>query len=240
MNQENFRYKTDKKTLAVLGDTHGNWTAVVDFCHNYTNSCIIHAGDAGIGFNHPLKEGHLLRKINKKLHESNNELIVLRGNHDCPKRFVGKWIEEEILFAADYHIVQFNDKKIQLVGGAISIDRSERIVNRSWWEAEEIVFQPERVEKVDILVTHAPPRNSGLTKADCNSTVVHYHGIEASQGGDLLGELEHEQNLVQQISDLSECKEHYFGHLHIGHYYIDPANGRKYICLNIDEFREIK
>ena len=238
--EQNFRYKTDKSGLAVLGDTHGNWASLANFCDNYTNFCIVHVGDAGIGFNHPLKEGHLLRKVNRKLHETNNEVIVIRGNHDCPKRFIGKWIEEEILFADDYHILEFKEKKIQLVGGAISIDRSERVVNLSWWANEEVKFKPERIEKVDILITHAAPTNAGLQKADCNDMVRHYHGIEASQGGDLFGELESEQKIIQQISDLSECKEHYFGHMHHSHYYTDPSNGRKYVCLNIDEFREIK
>lgn len=240
MNQENFRYKTDKKFVAVLGDVHCNWSVISEFCKNYQDTLIIQAGDFGLGFHHPKKEYYALKKLNKTLHDSHNELIAIRGNHDNPKRFVGKWVEEEILLADDYHIVEFGDIKIQLVGGAISIDREERIAGQSWWSGEQIKFQPERIEKVDVLITHAPPKNSGLSKADCNDTVRHFHAIEASQGGDLLGELQHEQNLVQKISDLTECKSHYFGHLHVSSYYIDPANGRKYICLKIDEFREIK
>jgi len=55
--EENFRHKTDKDGLVVLGDTHGNWASLNNFCNNYTNFCIVHVGDAGIGFDHPLKEG---------------------------------------------------------------------------------------------------------------------------------------------------------------------------------------
>lgn len=111
--------------------------------------------------------------MNRKLRKANNEMIIIRGNHDCPKRFIGKWIEEKILFAEDYHILEFNDKKIQLVGGAISIDRSERVVNRSWWVNEEVKFIPERIEKVDILITHATPTSAGFQKANCNDMVRH-------------------------------------------------------------------
>ena len=238
--EQNFKYKTDKEGLVALGDLHGNWSSIAEFCKNYQNFCIIQVGDFGLGFYHPIKESHRLKKLNKVLHDSNNELISIRGNHDNPKYFHNKWLEEEVFLSNDYTILEHGGKKIQLIGGGISIDRSERIIGRSWWDKEEVNFQPERVEKVDILITHVAPSNFPLQKADTNSNVVHYHGIESSQGGDLLGELLTETKTVQKISDLSECNLHIFGHYHHSLFFVDEITHRKYICLNIDEFREIK
>jgi len=236
----NFEYKTDKSGLVVMGDTHGNWSSIVEFCQHYRDYCIIQVGDFGLGFYNKIKEYHRLKKLNKHLHDSHNELIAIRGNHDSPIYFHNKWVEEEILLSNDYTIVQFGDKRIQLIGGGISIDRSERIINRTWWIDEELKFDAERVEKVDILITHVSPTDLPLSKAEANTTVMHYHGVEASQGGDLLGELAHEQQMCQNLSDLTECKAHYFGHLHHAMIYINNEKNRKYVCLDINEIREIK
>jgi len=240
MNSNNFRYKTDKEGLVVMGDIHCDWTQISNFCKLVSDYCIVQLGDFGLGFIHPIKEYHQLKKLNKQLHESNNELIVIRGNHDNPSRFLGKWVTDEILLADDYHILNYKDKSIQLIGGGISIDRSERVIGRSWWPREEVKFNPERVENVDYLFTHCAPTNAGLDKADTNTMVAHFHQVEQLQGGDLLRDLKIEQGFMQQISDLSECKKHIFGHYHVNHIYNDPRNGREYICVPINGLREIK
>lgn len=236
---ENFKYKTDKEGLVALGDTHGDWSCISEFCKNYQNFCIIQVGDFGLGFYHPIKESHRLRKLNKVLHDSNNELIAIRGNHDSPKYFQNKWLEQ-IFLSDDYTIIEHGGKKIQLIGGGISIDRSDRIIGRSWWLKEEVSFQLERIEKVDWLITHVAPTQFPLEKAQTNSTVMHYHNIESRHGGDLLGELLTEKNTMQKISDLSECNQHIFGHYHQSLFFIDETTHRKYICLDINEFREVR
>lgn len=232
-------YKIEKEGLVVLGDVHGRWSCIVDFCKSYQDYCIIQLGDMGVGFDHPIKEVHKLRKLNKILHESNNELIIFRGNHDRPSPFLGKWVEEEILLAADYQKLSFKDKLIQVVGGGISIDRSDRVIHRSWWPDEEVKFIPEKVAKVDILLTHVPPTAIPIDKSETNPMVLHYHSLEAMQGGNLLEEINHERELIQSISDLSECSQHLCGHFHISQIFIDKEKKRKYTILAIDEFKEI-
>jgi len=234
--------------LVGLGDTHNlNILPIMQagLPDNISNLVIIAAGDCAEGFHHSLKERSVLRKLYTHLRNINSYLIVCRGNHSNPGFFhENHWANTEfndrIYFAPDYSTFIVNEKSIQLIGGGISIDRSERILGRSYWLDEEVKFEPNRVEKVDILISHVAPTNAGLRKAEANTNVMYYHGVEAMQGGDLLGDLANEQNIMQEISDLSECREHYFGHYHVSHFYIDPANGRKYIGLNINEFREIK
>jgi len=240
MNQENFRYKIKQDKLVAVGDLHGNWTPIVNFCESYQNFCLISVGDFGVGFLHKIKEFHALKHLDKWLKDSNNTLLVLRGNHDNPSYFNGKWRTDNILFLQDYHVLTFGDKQIQCIGGGISIDRSERILNRSWWLREEVDFRPDRVEKVDILITHVAPTRTSISKAGTNQNVSHYHGVESMQGGDLFGDLRAEQVTVQKLSDLSECKKHYFGHYHFSSFTIDFHKNREYIGLSIDEFREIR
>jgi predicted phosphodiesterase len=236
------------KTACVIGDTHTlnvvpifNQKIPEKFC----NGVFFHCGDCGEGFHHPKKERSLLKKLHEYLYNINSHLIICRGNHSDPAFFNDDhWANTEfndrIYFAPDYSTFQVNDKKFQLIGGSTSIDRCERLPNRSWWENEIVNFQPDRVERVDILITHSAPHNAGIEKADCNSTVRHYHAIETMEGNDLLGELANEQKIMQEISDLSGCSSHYFGHYHTSHFYTDPSHGRKYVGLNINEFKEIQ
>jgi calcineurin-like phosphoesterase family protein len=236
----NFNYTTDKNNLVMLGDHHGNFNCIAEFCKNYSNYCILQVGDGtAIGFNHPLKEASKFRKLNKILHESNNEIIFVRGNHERKSAYTNNWIEEEILLLDDYSIINFKDKKIQCVGGGISVDRSDRIIGRSWWENEEVVYSPEKIEKIDIFVSHISPTNFPLTKASTNDLCKHFHGVEAMFGGDLIGELNHESLLIQNLSDLSGAKVHVFGHLHQDHFYYDSINDKKYYLLGINSFKEI-
>jgi len=235
-------------SIILIGDTHS--LKLVNLFEkkipeDFQDCVFLHCGDAGEGFHHPIKERHLIRKLYEYMTKINSYLIICRGNHSNPiffhqNHWANREFGERVYFSPDYSIYDINDKRIQIIGGGISIDRSERIIGKSWWENEEVVFEPERIEKVDILMTHIGPTNCGLSKAETNSMVMHYHGVEAMQGGDLLGELIHEMELVQHMSDLSECQSHYFGHYHQSHYVFDSHNNRVYRCLDIDEFKQIK
>ena len=234
--------------IVALGDTH-----TLKMCpilqdglpKGFCNGVILHVGDEGAGFYHHLKDRHDLKKLYSYLKEINSYMIICHGNHSNPAFFhENHWANSEfgdrIYFAPDYSTFNINNKSIQVIGGGISIDRCERILNRSWWVNEEVNFQPERIEKVDILISHIPPTNAGLSKADCNDMVRHFHAIEAAQGRDLLRELEYEQRQVQELSDLSGCKSHYFGHMHTYYYNKDSKNNRLYRGLAINEFCEVK
>lgn len=230
--------KISKNRLVVLGDVHGDWNCIIDFCKNYNNVCIIQLGDFGLGFYHPTKENHRLKELSKHLHNAQNELIAIRGNHDNPTYFHNKLVGDSLFLLNDYSLLKFNNKMIQLVGGGISIDRQEREIGRSWWADESVSFCPERIEKVDILLTHVGPTNFPFSNPELSPLVNYYHRTEMMLGNNLLQELKDEIETMQKISDLSECKSHYFGHYHM-HNSID-VNGRNYYCLDVNEFKEIQ
>lgn len=239
MNPRNYRYTSKKKKLVVVGDVHGNWTSLINFCANYRDYCIIQVGDFGSGFLHPTKEHFKLKSLNGVLHQSNNELLVIRGNHDKHSNFNGKWKNTNILFCEDYHIINIENKKIQIVGGGISIDRLVRKDGRDWWFGEEVNYVEGRIEECDILISHVAPTVFPLTKAETNPVVETFHKAELERGLNLIGELNNEKDIMQKISDNTKCKKHIFGHYHRSMTYHDSETQRDYYCLDIDEFREI-
>jgi len=231
------RKKIEKPILVALGDVHGDWRCIVNFCEKYENTCIVQVGDFGVGFHHPLKEESKFRKLVDILKVSNNELIAIRGNHDNPSYFQDRKYGENVILASDYSVIEHKDRKIQLIGGGISIDRTNRIPTKDWWVGEEVVFKLDFVETVDILLTHVAPTDMKVKKADFNGTVQKFHGVESMIGGNLYEDLSREAELVQLLSDRSNCKYHVFGHYH--HPMVEITPNREYRCLTIDEFREI-
>ena len=234
-------------TPICVGDSHT--LDMVSTFKNYLPSdfekgIFLHCGDCGEGFSHPIKEKHLITKLYDYLKSIDSYLIICRGNHSNPVFFsddhwANKEFGDRVYFAPDYSIFNIEDKKVQIVGGAISIDRSERIIGKSWWTNEEVRFAPEQVEEVDILITHTAPTDSGIEKASANNMVTHYHSVDFREGGNLLNELEEEARIVQNISDLSGCRSHFFGHMHQNSFYFDKEKSRKYIGVGIDEFRAV-
>lgn len=237
MSSLNSKYITNKSGLVLLGDIHGDWEVIKSFCQKYKDFCILQVGDFGVGFKHQIKDHHRLEKLAKLLEDSGNELMVIRGNHDDPSYFNGLCFRNCLRLLRDYSLIGFQDTTIQVVGGGISVDRSSRIPGKSYWENEHIVYKPEAVEKVDVFVSHVAPSSFPIVKTDTNPMVNHFKSLEAMQGDDLVGDLEQERVFMQRLSDLSECKKHFFGHYHRSHIYDD--HGRYCRCLDINEFVEL-
>lgn len=234
-----------KDAIIGIGDTHT--LDIVPLLKrlpkDFSNWLFIHVGDAGEGFSHPLKEQRILSQVRNFLEKRNSNLIVCRGNHSNPDFFsndhwANKQYGDRVYFAPDYSVFEVNDKTIQVIGGGISIDRVERLYGKTYWESESVNFQPERVQHVDVLVTHVAPSSFALTKFDTNPMVNHFCSLEAMQGGDLASELKQEREQVQILSDLSKCRKHFFGHYHRSDIY--EEKGRLYRCLAINEFVELQ
>lgn len=144
--------------IYIIGDIHGNWSAVKDKISRYDlkNCVLIAAGDIGVGFKHPIKENSVFSKLNLFFSQRNIEFLAIRGNHDDPSYF-GKVKLSNFELLPDYTYRTFNNKLFLFVGGAISIDRLFRVLNRSWWPNEDFVLHPELVQKCDVLITHSAP-----------------------------------------------------------------------------------
>jgi predicted phosphodiesterase len=235
------------EVIIAIGDTHSlNLKPLFDrkIPKNVKNCIFFHVGDCGEGFDHVKKEDRFLRGVYQYLIDIDSYLIICRGNHSDPayfddEHFQNKKFGDRIYFAPDYTVIEFNGKTAQIIGGGISIDRSDRIAGQSWWSKEVVNYMPENVKKVDILFTHVPPEDVPFQKANANPTVAHYHSIEAMTGDDLFGELAEERKIVQKISDASECSQHFYGHFHTSHLFFQQEKNRKYIGLGIDEIKEV-
>lgn len=166
--------------MLIIGDTHGKINDFINLIKRYKieNEVLIQVGDFGIGFT----LNPSLYDFNYFLMESNNYLYVLRGNHDNPNFFINQEDSSylhysNIEFLKDYSVLNIQNKKILLIGGGISLDRSERRKNVSWWENEEIILDKNKLnelskEKFDILITHVPCPG---TYNDNNKNILNYY-----------------------------------------------------------------
>lgn len=124
-----------------VGDLHGNLKALaykIKQC-NIRDAVIICCGDVGLGFNKLEYYRQTFAKLKRTLSKYNDYLIFVRGNHDNPKYFDGNVVNDKRIKAVpDYTVVQIyrmDDKDLNYVcfnllciGGATSIDRTQRLV----------------------------------------------------------------------------------------------------------------
>lgn len=178
--------KLNTKAIYAIGDLHGEFNTLSFFIKTYDiqNSVIIVCGDIGMGFNKKDYYKQTFSTINKELKKRNTFILFIRGNHDDPNCFKTKDYDTKyIKLIPDYTVIQtfdIDDVKqekesfnILVVGGAISIDRTYRIVSdkksaleyarwhsctfeeaqermsrKSYWENEAPYFDYETLSKI--------------------------------------------------------------------------------------------
>jgi UDP-2,3-diacylglucosamine pyrophosphatase LpxH len=209
-----------ENSLLFVGDIHGDWSVLEDLClKRTTNSLFIQVGDVGLGFKSKTSEMWDLKKINDLCVSTNNRLILMRGNHDSKQRFLKLRNENNfshVLLARDYEVVSWKGKTIQFIGGAISIDRMGREIDKSYWADEEVDFKKDLCQKVDILVTHTCP--SFCYPQSLSSMVLDWARHEKDRfGTDLLKELTEERQKLNQIFEICQPSLHVYGHFHSSH-----------------------
>jgi len=230
-----------KKPLFFLGDIHGNLQVVQNLIKKYDlrDCIIIQVGDFGIGFERENKELNRLIFLNKTLKNRNIEFYVLRGNHDDPSYFTGKYQLSNLKLMPDYSVIINGDSNILLVGGAISVDRITRKEGSSWWAKEKFVLDSKKLEhlknfKIDIVATHNAPRfcypqtTSGIPQDYIN------------RDPKLLTDVENERNELSNFYEILK-KDHtisywYYGHFHYHHLMVE--NDTVFCLLDINEMKE--
>ena len=164
------------KNVIYIGDIHGCFSTMEYDLHDVKHikdSIIIVCGDIGLGFKSPNQDKNDIGHLNKKLMQNNNHIFLFRGNHDDPYMFNidSKWrIDTEKMYhnvhiIPDYSILKTNDGNILIIGGARSIDRTNRILNRSYWADEMVEDMPDNFINdlkslninIDIICTHTAP-----------------------------------------------------------------------------------
>jgi UDP-2,3-diacylglucosamine pyrophosphatase LpxH len=138
--------------LIFIGDVHGEFHELTHKLanHNIRNSTFIQVGDFGVGFMSKENEIHLLGKLNDRLKADRNVMYVIRGNHDDPAYFDGKLVYSNLIFLEDYSVLEIEEKTILLIGGAISVDRTSRTLNKTYWADEGFVLDQKKLRsKID-------------------------------------------------------------------------------------------
>lgn len=222
--------------IYFLGDHHGAWTQlteIIDF-NKLTDCYIISVGDLGMGFALKQKEYERHEKLNKFFAERNIHFYGIRGNHDNPDFFKGdpKFNLTNFKLIEDYSLFKYQDKTIQAIGGAISIDRTGRQLNVSYWDGEGVVFEKNKCEKVDILITHTAP--SCCFPQQFNEIVYGW----AREDDYLIEDLNEERSLMDKIFKVCRPSFHVYGHFHSS--WTEEISGCKHKLLDIDEFFEYR
>ena len=92
------------------------------------DTLVIVAGDCGFGFERKGYYENIVKRNAKRVNESNNRFLFMRGNHDNPAYFDGNTFRHKrFTCIPDYSVVKANGHTILCVGGAISVDRQPRI-----------------------------------------------------------------------------------------------------------------
>lgn len=251
-----YDYTKEFQYLYISGDIHGEFRTLVYNIKRLkiNDAIIIVAGDCGIGFE---KIGHyeqLYRKINKTLNTNNCILLLVRGNHDDPRYFEEELIDfPRMKTIPDYSIVKTAHRTGLCIGGAISLDRHDRLseiemrrIMRKpeisiYWENEYPVYKESEIQQmsdagisIDTVITHTAP-------SFCYPQTK--RGIEFRMLNDK--DLEKGLNAERQVMTLiynkliennHKIKDWMYGHFHMSH--TEFIDGVRFSLLDIEELKE--
>ncbi len=229
--------------VIALGDIHCHFDVIIKHIEKIglENSLYIQVGDFGIGF-YPSDEKNMT-VLNNKLVEGNNFLFVIRGNHDDPDWFKDDMYAEfkktltNIKFIPDYTVLDINDETYLFIGGAVSIDRVERVEKGTgWFEGEVIDFDYdfcETVTGIDRMVCHTAP-NFCPPFAIHTTMVMERTEKDPTLLQDLVNERTQITKIIEDIMKNNKLKSFHYGHFHKSSTY--PMYGCNFILLGINEF----
>lgn len=227
--------KLEDIPLYFVGDHHGDWENIFSIIKKYdVNNCyLFHAGDGGEGFLPEQKQLRQFDQINNFFRARNIFYKSIRGNHSDPYYFSEKRINlSHFELIQDYETAVYRDKTIQFIGGAISLDRTQRVPGVSFWENELVNFNKTKCKNVDILLTHTAP--SWCFPQKFNEIVYNW----ALRDADLIPDLLEERAVMDEIFKLCQPSLHLYGHFHSSHTEMIEKCTHK--LLDINEFWELK
>lgn len=231
---------TEKDKLLLLGDIHGSYNPLGYELKRkqVENAYIIQVGDFGMGFYKPNYYKTALALLNRDLVDKNNHLYAIRGNHDDPDYFKttnNPFELSNITLLADYSELNLLDKSILCVGGAISVDRIDRVLGKSYWEEEPFKFNdrfPYKDRQYDAVITHTRPKCAGGPK---NYDNIAYW---LDRDDTLKDQLMIEADKVQKLYELTKPTKWFYGHFHESS--IMEYEKTEFRCLDIDELYEYR
>lgn len=162
--------------IMICGDWHCDTRhvrKVIKQAHDMGIKTIMQVGDFGLWTGEPEGFGYL-DTMNEECRKWGVKVYFVAGNHDDwndldwmekhhAKTYAGLTIvRSHIRYTGRVKRWAIDGKVFQAVGGAVSIDKSTRVLNKDWWAQEAI---PEKVvygleqagRRADYLLTHDAP-----------------------------------------------------------------------------------
>ena len=197
----------------LLGDHHGDIDllfAILDH-RAIRNAIVIHVGDGEEGY--PDWKTEDAENLNDRFARLNIEYLSIRGNHSNPHFFDGRVMLPNFKFLPDYTRREINGQSWLFVGGAVSVNRIDRIPGQTWWQEEAFVFRTEQTGPADVLVTHSGP--SWIGPGTRNPFIDACCLAEVDFGCDsLLQELKDERKTHEDLFRAVKPRTWYLGHFH--------------------------
>lgn len=255
----------EAKSIVVSGDIHGDFNMLINkVCVQcqMQDTLVIVAGDCGFGFESKGYYENIVKRNVKRMNESNNWIVFVRGNHDNPAYFDGKvFMYKRFMAVPDYSILKVCDKTILCVGGAISIDRNYRM--RAWREYVEKhrgYIDDDALAKNYYWINEAPTLNKEilcrindvcLIDAVVSHTAPSFCELQNKSGlccyayddANLINDVTNERLVMDEIYNILKEQNHpithwCYGHFHQSHHtYIDDV---LFKMLDIMEFYQIR
>lgn len=218
-------YSSLYETIAITGDIHGTDFRRIKKAKKLGIDTLIVCGDFGYVWNNLKENEYNLRIIDN----IGVKVLFLDGNHEnfdelerypYKNMFGGKVqvLRKNIIHLLRGEIYKINNKKVFVMGGAISSDKEFRIKGKSWWE-QEVPNKRERQNamlnlkdcnnEVDIILTHTAP-----------TSIIKQINIEYG---------DEYTDFLEGINGGTKFKHWYFGHMHINRKIDD-----KHTCIYTD------
>ena len=233
--------------IIFCGDIHGLYnlkTISLNYIKDINNSLIIFCGDIGIGYSSPIIEKNILKDCNEIIKQQNIHYILFRGNHDNPNFFVNnsEYNQSNITFIEDYTILHTQNNNILCIGGGISIDRTQRIPNISYWDNETVIPLNEELKykiknlsyNIDVICTHNAPTYIKPVNTDINNQGQFVEAWSAYDK-ELKHDVWNDRSTLNELEDYIKQYHHInywiYGHFH-NHFYSEYDN-IKFIGLDM-------
>ena len=231
----------DYPTVAFTGDIHGSFRPLVnclEIREELHGAVVVVCGDIGLGFDKPGYYADTFKWMERRLDKISTTVILFRGNHDNPEWFYQTSFPElkrfkHIKVVDDYTVLDTVAGKVLCIGGALSVDRSVRIPERSYWKNEPVQFPDtelyDELSKIDftIVATHTCPDI-------CGPQFNNAMGFEMYDTS-LMQELKDERSsmtmLYNRLSETHNIRYWMYGHFH-GHY-TDSVSNTRFIGLDM-------
>lgn len=204
----------DGQHIVVAGDWHGSTTWAVEVIRRTAAqriSTVVHVGDLGIG---PWvgRPDTFLPALDAALDRFGCRLLVVPGNHENYDTLVAAPRDDDGTIVLGEHIRALprghrwtvGGRRFGALGGAVSVDRDNRLPGGSWWAAEAITLDDVEAlgdEPLDVFVTHEAPDGVWLVS---QMNVPDDAGRAADYG----------RRLVRRAVENTRPAVHFCGHWH--------------------------